>query len=251
VFKHLRDQIDTFIARDPAARSRAEVALLYPGFHAILLHRLAHGLWRHGWYFLGRFVSQAGRFLTGIEIHPGAVIGQNFFIDHGMGVVIGETAVIGDNVHLYHDVTLGGTSLIKGKRHPTIGDDVIIGAGAQVLGNIKVANGARIGANAVVVTDVAAHSTVVGVPARPAGQQGRLGADAFLAYGTPCGELSDPVERTICGLLNHVEILTRRVEELEREREERAPVAPSIGPSLPAAPALRRGPKAAKPKGDA
>jgi serine O-acetyltransferase len=244
VFKHLRDQIDTFIARDPAARSRLEVALLYPGFHAVLLYRLAHGLWGRGWYFLGRFVSQFARWMTGIEIHPGAVIGRNFFIDHGMGVVIGETAVIGDNVHLYHDVTLGGTSLVKGKRHPTIGDDVIIGAGAQVLGNIKVANGARIGANAVVVSDVAEKSTVVGIPARPAGSRDR--ADhPFLAYGTPCGELSDPVERTICGLLNHVETLTRRVEELERERE-RAPLP------LKVTPVVRPRPKIAKPpQGDA
>ena len=258
MFKHLRDQIDTTIARDPAARSRLEVALLYPGFHAVLLHRLAHGLWVRNWYFAGRFVSQFARWMTGIEIHPGAVIGRNFFIDHGMGVVIGETAVIGDNVHLYHDVTLGGTSLVKGKRHPTIGDDVIIGAGAQVLGNITVGAGARIGANAVVVMDVAEKATVVGIPARPAGQGRYLGDRAdhpFLAYGTPCGELPDPTERTICGLLNHVEILTRRVEELEREREQerqRAALAPALVTAPPKVTSLFRSrPKGGKPQGDA
>jgi serine O-acetyltransferase len=237
VFKHLREEIDTFIARDPAARSRAEVVVLYSGFHAVLLYRAAHALWLRGHYFLGRFVSQFARWLTGIEIHPGATIGRNFFIDHGMGVVIGETAEIGDNVHLYHDVTLGGTSLAKGKRHPTIGNDVIIGAGAQVLGAVTVGAGARIGANAVVVGDVAPGATMVGVPARPIGAAARERNEAFLAYGTPCGEIPDPVARALAGLLDQVESLAARVEELERERV--APLGAPV-PTVEAESAERR-----------
>src|ERR1700726_4383834 len=146
LLKNLREQIDATLARDPAARSRLEVVLCYPGFHAVLVHRLAHWLWRRNWILLGRFVSHCGRVLTGIEIPPGARIGRRFFIDHGMGVVIGETAEIGDDVTLYQGVTLGGTSPHKTKRHPTIGDNVTIGSGAKLLGPITVGHGSKIGA---------------------------------------------------------------------------------------------------------
>ncbi len=156
--------IDSVLARDPAARSRLEVALVYSGLHAIWSHRVAHRLWLDGSRFLARLVSQLTRFFTGIEIHPGASIGPGFFIDHGMGVVIGETAEIGSDVTMYHGVTLGGTSLEKGKRHPTIGDRVTIGAGAKILGNIAVGNDSRIGANAVLVKSVPENSVIVGVP---------------------------------------------------------------------------------------
>src|SRR5574338_114437 len=148
-FKHFAEEIDAIMARDPAARSRLEVALTYPGFHAVLAHRLAHALWRRGWRVLGRVISQAARWFTGIEIHPGATIGRRLFIDHGMGVVIGETAELGDDVTLYHGVTLGGTSWNKGKRHPTLGKSVVVGAGAKVLGPITIGDGARVGSNAV------------------------------------------------------------------------------------------------------
>lgn len=214
MFKRLREEIDTVLARDPAARSRLEVVLCYPGFHAVVLHRLAHGLWTGGWPLAARWVSHLARFLTGIEIHPGARIGRNFFIDHGMGVVIGETAEVGDNVHLYHQVTLGGTSLAKGKRHPTVQDGVIIGAGAKVLGAITVGAGARIGANAVVVGDVAPGQTIVGIPGKPLAPRDAVNQD-FLAYGTPCGDLPDPVARAMSGIMEQVHALRSRVEELE------------------------------------
>ena len=154
LLKNLREQIDATLARDPAARSRLEVVLCYPGFHALLYHRFAHWLWQRGWLLAGRFASHIGRVLTGIEIHPGARIGKRVFIDHGMGVVIGETAEVGDDVTLYQGVTLGGTSLTRGaKRHPTIGNGVIVSSGAQVLGPFRVGDGARIGAQAVVLPD--------------------------------------------------------------------------------------------------
>ena len=153
-FKNLRDDIGAIMARDPAARSRLEVVFCYPGFHAVLLHRLAHGAWCRGWRLVGRFLSHVGRGLTGIEIHPGATIGRRLFVDHGMGVVIGETSEIGDDVTLYQGVTLGGTSLNQGKRHPTLKDGVIVGAGAKILGPLVVGANARIGSNAVVLADV-------------------------------------------------------------------------------------------------
>jgi len=158
------EDLDAALERDPAARSRLEVALLYPGLHAVWIHRISHALWKRGFKLLARWLSQLARGLTGIEIHPGATIGRRLFIDHGMGVVIGETAEIGDDVILYHGVTLGGTSLQKGKRHPTIGDRVTVGAGAKILGNITVGSDSRIGANAVVVKSVPENSVVVGVP---------------------------------------------------------------------------------------
>jgi serine O-acetyltransferase len=163
-FASVRADLKSALQRDPAARSRFEIALLYPGLHAIWIHRISHWLWTHSAKLLARWLSQLTRGLTGIEIHPGATIGQRVFIDHGMGVVIGETAEVGDDVTLYHGVTLGGTSLNKGKRHPTIGDRVTIGAGAKVLGNIVIGADSRIGANAVVVKSVPENSVVVGVP---------------------------------------------------------------------------------------
>ena len=169
MFKRLQDDIDGIIARDPAARSRLEVLICYPGLHALLLHRVAHWLWDQRQPLAARMVSQFARWLTGVEIHPGATIGRRVFFDHGMGVVVGETAEIGDDVLIYHGVTLGGTSLVRGKRHPTVRDRVIIGAGAKVLGAIEIGEGARIGANAVVVADVAAGTTVLGIPARVVG----------------------------------------------------------------------------------
>ena len=216
MFKHLREEIDGIMARDPAARSRLEVALCYPGLHAIVLHRIAHYCWERGWKLLGRVVSQLARALTGIEIHPGATIGRRFFIDHGMGVVIGETAEIGDDVMLYHGVTLGGTALHHGKRHPTLEDGVIVGAGAKVLGAITVGRGARVGSNAVVVSEVAPGATVVGIPAKAVVPREKADSAKFLPYGTPCGDIPDPVARALTGLLEQVTTLRQRVEELER-----------------------------------
>src|SRR6516164_9151084 len=168
LLKNLREEIDATLARDPAARSRLEVVLCYPGFQALLYHRLAHWLWQRGWLLAGRFVSHVGRVMTGIEIHPGARIGRRVFIDHGMGVVIGETAEVGDDCTLYQGVTLGGTSLTRGaKRHPTIGNGVIVSSHAQILGPFRVGDGARIGAQAVVLNEVPEGATMVGIPARP------------------------------------------------------------------------------------
>ena len=200
--------------RDPAARTRLEVAVLYPSFHALVLYRLANALWRRNWRFLGRGISQAARVLTGIEIHPGATIGKRFFIDHGMGVVIGETAEIGDDVMLYHGVTLGGTSLSQGKRHPTLESGVIVGAGAKIIGPVTVGANARIGANAVVVKDVPAGASAVGVAARilPPREQ----REDFVAYGTPTSDLPDPVARAIGGLVDQIDRLSARINELEQ-----------------------------------
>ncbi len=224
VFKRLRQEIDAMMSRDPAARSRLEVVLCYPGFHAILTHRLAHGLWRHGWRLTARTLSQLSRAITGIEIHPAVEIGNRFFIDHGMGVVVGETSVIGDDVTLYHGVTLGGiapsvdsNSQIGQKRHPTLDDGVIVGSGAQVLGPITVGRCARVGANAVVVKDVPPGATVVGIPARIAGRRQPQEPVRFVAYGTPTNEQPDPTMRAVNGLMDQVDRLNARIEALERE----------------------------------
>jgi serine O-acetyltransferase len=166
MFKHLKEDISIVFERDPAARTHWEILTTYPGVHALLMHRLSHWLWKQRLYWLARFNSHIARWLTGIEIHPGATIGRRVFIDHGMGIVIGETAVIGDDCTLYHGVTLGGTSWNKGKRHPTLENGVVIGAGAKVLGPITVGAGAKIGSNAVVVKDVPVNATAVGIPAR-------------------------------------------------------------------------------------
>ncbi len=211
MFKRIRDDIEAVFARDPAARSRAEVLLCYPGLHALLLHRLAHRLWAAGWLLLARWLSQLGRFLTGIEIHPGARIGERFFIDHGMGVVIGETAEIGDDVTLYQGVTLGGVSGDPGKRHPTLEDGVVVGAGAAVLGPFTVGRGARIGSNAVVLQAVEPHATVVGVPAHAATRRPAITKQRrFPAYGNEPGVTADPV-------LTAIDHLSARIEQLENE----------------------------------
>jgi serine O-acetyltransferase len=214
IFKTLREDIDSIIARDPAARSRLEVVICYPGFQAILLHRFAHVAWQRGWRLTGRFLSQFGRWMSGIEIHPGATIGRRVFIDHGMGVVIGETAVVGDDVTLYQGVTLGGTKLHKGKRHPTLERGVIVGSGAQILGPFTVGAEARIGANAVVLSEVPSGVTMTGIPAKPALTRDRSRAAEFQAYGTSEG-LPDPVARAIDALTAEVAQLRGRVVELE------------------------------------
>jgi serine O-acetyltransferase len=252
LFKNLRDEIDATLDRDPAARSRLEVVLCYPGFHALLYYRLAHWLWQRGWHLAGRLVSHVGRMLSGIEIHPGARIGKRLFIDHGMGVVIGETAEVGDDCTLYHGVTLGGTrpSREQGgqKRHPTIGNDVIVGSGAQVLGPIRVGDGARIGAAAVVMKEVPDGATMVGNPARQvARQSGRRSAageapPAFEPYGIT-GEIPDPIARALNALLDEVATLRARASELERAHEN----APAGDGSAPASDPVRRRTARAQP----
>lgn len=178
MFDHVKEDIAIVFQRDPAARTHWEILTTYPGVHALLMHRLSHWLWHARFYWLARFNSHIGRWLTGIEIHPGATIGRRVFIDHGMGVVIGETAIIGDDCTLYHGVTLGGTSWNKGKRHPTLENGVVIGAGAKVLGPITIGAGAKIGSNAVVVKDVPANATAVGIPARILEEEKTSKADA-------------------------------------------------------------------------
>ena len=193
--------------RDPAARSTLEVILLYPGFKALLYHKISSFFYRHKLFFLARYTSQKCSRKTGIEIHPGASIGRGLFIDHGMGVVIGETAVVGDNVLLYQGVTLGGTGIRKGKRHPTVGDNVVIGAGAKVLGDIKIGDNSYIGANAVVIKDVPPNSTVVGVPGRITRQDGKK-IDVSLDHI----HILDP-------LVESIEALQKRIEQLEKDRK--------------------------------
>ncbi len=222
MFNTIREEIQGIMARDPAARSTLEVILCYPGFHAVIAHRLSSWLWRHGWRVFGRAVSQLGRFLTGIEIHPGANIGKRFFVDHGMGVVVGETAEIGDDVTLYHDVTLGGVSPAvdserqrNQKRHPTLEDSVIVGSGAQILGPITIGKGARVGANSVVTKDVPNAATVVGIPGRAVVRSSAGDPEKFAPYGTPMGDVPDPVVRALDGLMDQVTLLKARIEELE------------------------------------
>jgi serine O-acetyltransferase len=219
-FEHLRDDILAVRSRDPAARSVLEVVLCYPGIHALILHRLAKRLWRLRLYTISRFVSHVARVLTGIEIHPGATLGRRVFIDHGMGVVIGETAEIGDDCTIYQGVTLGGTTLTRGyKRHPTLGCGVIVGAGAQVLGNFIVGDGAKIGSNAVVVKEVPPGATAVGNPARvmlKEDQQRREEVAAkmgFSAYGLS-PDANDPLAIALHGLIDHAAIQERRIAEL-------------------------------------
>ena len=223
-FKTFQEDIDAFLARDPAARSRVEVVLCYPGYHALMFYRLSHGAWKRGWRLPGRIISHVAKVLTGIEIHPGARIGRRFVIDHGTGVVIGETAIIGDDVTLYHAVTLGGIapsvdsgSQVDRKRHPTIEDGAIIGSGAQVLGPITVGRGARVGANAVVTRDVPPGVTAVGIPARVVMPQDKEKAREFVAYGTPTNGTNDPLMRTIDNLRGQVGLLLERVEHLEKQ----------------------------------
>jgi serine O-acetyltransferase len=202
MFSNIREQIATVFKRDPAARSVLEILLCYPGFHAVLIHRVAHGVYKRGWFTLARVISQFSRSMTGIEIHPGASIGRRFFIDHGMGIVIGETAEIGDDVLMYQNVTLGGTGKQGGKRHPTIGNEVVIGTGAKILGNIKIGDHVKVGAGSVVVRSVPDHSTVVGVP-------GRVVGDANADLDTlEHGKLPDPQGQAM-------DELSKRITELE------------------------------------
>jgi serine O-acetyltransferase len=224
MFTRLRDEIQAVFHRDPAARSVWEVVTCYPGFHALLFHRVAHRLWRMGLRWAGRWVAHWGRWLTGIEIHPGATIGRRLFIDHGMGVVIGETAEIGDDCTLYHGVTLGGTSWNKGKRHPTLGNHVVIGAGAKVLGPITVGDHAKIGSNAVVVKDVPARATAVGIPGRiiegetVAAREDSAAKMGFSAYALG-GNGDDPVIKALHGLIDHTAAQDARIAELMHEVE--------------------------------
>jgi serine O-acetyltransferase len=211
-FTRVREEIQVVFERDPAARSPWEVFLAYPGFHALLLHRAAHWLWEARWTTLARVVSHVSRFLTGIEIHPGARIGRRVFIDHGMGVVVGETAEIGNDVTLYQGVSLAGTSRERGKRHPTIEDWVLIGAGATILGPITIGRHSRIGAGSVVVNSVPAHSTVVGIPGKIVKEGGK-----HLPSGQPVidldhANLPDPLARTLTALLERVDMLEQRFE---------------------------------------
>jgi serine O-acetyltransferase len=217
-----REDIQSVFERDPAARNTFEILTTYPGVHAVMFHRIAHRLWNFGLRWLARVLSNVARLLTGIEIHPGAVIGRRFFIDHGMGVVIGETAVIGDDCTLYHGVTLGGTSWKKGKRHPTLANHVVVGAGAKVLGPIEVGEGARIGSNAVVLKNVPAGSTVVGVPGKlispkisdtPDHREAIAKKIGFDAYGAT-KDATDPVAHAINCMLDHIHVMDKKMESM-------------------------------------
>ena len=217
MFRKLRADLDCILERDPAARSRWEVLTCYPGLHAVYVHKLAHWFWLRRLYWLGRFTSHLGRWLTGVEIHPGAKIGCCVFIDHGMGVVIGETAEVGDGCTIYQGVTLGGTSLEPGtKRHPTLGAGVIVGAGAKVLGGFKVGDGARIGSNAIVVKEVPAGATVVGMPGRMLEKAGTREAERFAAYAV-VQEQDDPYAKAIQQLVEHSQELERAVAALNEK----------------------------------
>jgi serine O-acetyltransferase len=220
MFSRIREDIQCVFERDPAARSVWEVITCYPGFHALQLHRISHAMWGAGLRWLARFTSHATRFLTGIEIHPGATIGRRVFIDHGMGVVIGETAEIGDDCTLYHGVTLGGVSWNKGKRHPTLGKGVVVGAGAKILGPFTVGDGAKVGSNSVVVKAVPDGATVVGIPARlvEGGGRGQSARMAFDAYAVSA-DLDDPLSKALLALGSHTDDLDRRLEEILRRLE--------------------------------
>jgi serine O-acetyltransferase len=210
----LKEDIRVVFDRDPAARNVWEIVFTYPGFHALFFYRVAHAAWIHGFKGLGRFISNLGRFFTGIEIHPGAKIGRRFFIDHGMGVVIGETAEIANDVTLYQGVTLGGTSLKKEKRHPTVEDWVVIGAGATILGPVTIGHNSRIGSGSVVVSAVPPHSTVVGIPGRVVeGEAARREARAHI-IDLDHARLPDPIAKAIGGLADYIQRLEKRVDEL-------------------------------------
>jgi serine O-acetyltransferase len=240
MFHRIREDIASIFERDPAARSTWEVITCYPGFHALLIHRLSHWLWRAKLRWLGRLGSHVGRFLTGIEIHPGATIGRRVFIDHGMGVVIGETAEIGDDCTLYHGVTLGGTTWNKGKRHPTLGRGVVIGAGAKLLGPFTVGDGAKIGSNAVVVKDVPPGATAVGIPARiilseqDKSREEKAAKLGFSAYAVTAMAEDDPLAKAVQGMLDHsleidqrIELILNQINEMRAEQGEgRQPLRP-------------------------
>jgi serine O-acetyltransferase len=223
MFDHLKQDISIVFDRDPAARTHFEVLTTYPGVHALILHRFSHWLWSIKLYWLGRLVSHIGRFLTGIEIHPGASIGQRVFIDHGMGIVIGETAIIGDDCTLYHGVTLGGTSWNKGKRHPTLENGVVIGAGAKVLGPITIGKNARIGSNAVVVKDVPENATAVGIPARILEEEkAKKAAEKaqFSAYAVGNDE-NDPINKALQPLVLEIKALKKQLAALNDTKSEK------------------------------
>ncbi|MEE2731152.1 MAG: serine O-acetyltransferase [Pseudomonadota bacterium] len=241
MFEGIREDIQSVFHRDPAARTSLEVLLNYPGLHAVLLHRLAHKLWRLNFKLLARCVSSFSRWLTGIEIHPGATIGRRFFIDHGMGVVIGETAEVGDDVTIYHGVTLGGTTWNKGKRHPTLLNGVVVGAGAKVLGPITISENARVGSNAVVTKDVPAEATVVGIPgriickdsdadcAREQQRQAMASKMGFDAYGmTP--DMPDPIARSIQNMLDHMHMVDEKINTMNKALQA---MGSDCGSSLP------------------
>ncbi len=221
MFERIREDVRCVFERDPAARSTFDVLTTYPGIHAILMHRFSRWLWSNGLKWLARVFSNIARWYTGIEIHPGATIGRRFFIDHGMGVVIGETTEIGDDCTLYHGVTLGGTSWDRGKRHPTLGNNVVIGAGAKVLGPIFIEDGVRIGSNAVVLNNVPSGMTVVGVPGRlvsaPPEMDEKRQAIAkkmgFDAYGAT-RNMPDPVATAVNGILDHIHVMDQRLEDM-------------------------------------
>ena len=216
MFDRMKEDINSVFDRDPAARNFIEVLFCYPGLHAIWFHRIAHWFWTHELFFLGRFTSQVSRFITGIEIHPGAKIGRKFFIDHGMGVVIGETAEIGDNVTMYHGVTLGGVTWDKVKRHPTIGDNVVIGSGAKVLGPFTVGENSKIGSNSVVVKEVPPNASVVGIPGRivMAAEEKKDGKPDL-----EHGKMPDPEAKAIACLFEQIRALETKVEELTARLE--------------------------------
>ncbi|NCP63865.1 MAG: serine O-acetyltransferase [Paraglaciecola sp.] len=229
MFERIKEDIQSVFHRDPAARTTMEVLFNYPGLHAIWLHRLSHRLWRANWKWLARSLSTFSRWLTGIEIHPGATLGRRFFIDHGMGVVIGETAEIGNDVTIYHGVTLGGTSWSAGKRHPTLMDNVVIGAGAKVLGPITMGKGAKVGSNSVVVRDVPDGATVVGIPGRIVAQKSKVEREqdsvkngyreiiakkyGFDAYAV-AADNPDPVAQAFGKMVDHVHLIDTKVEEM-------------------------------------
>ncbi|MBE6885374.1 MAG: serine O-acetyltransferase [Ruminococcaceae bacterium] len=208
---HLLKDLRSIKERDPAARSSLEIFLLYSGFHALCFYRIANWFYRHHLFFLARMISQLGRFFTGIEIHPGATIGRGLFIDHGTGVVIGETTIIGDNCTIYQGVTLGGTGKDKGKRHPTLGDNVLVGSGAKILGPFKVGNNAKVAANAVVLEEIPDDATAVGVPARVVRRKGQRPADLDQIH------IPDPIAQEFCRLRLQVEALERKLAEQERK----------------------------------
>lgn len=214
MFERIKEEISVVFERDPAARSTWEVMSCYPGFHALLMHRMAHGLWMNGLKWLARLISHLARWLTGIEIHPGAHIGRRFFIDHGMGVVIGETSEIGDDCTLYHGVTLGGTTWNKGKRHPTLKNGVVIGAGAKVLGPITIGEHAKIGSNAVVVKDVPDNATAIGIPARLV--ESRETDGRFAAYAV-ARDANDPVAKAMHALIDHSVETDQRIDHILAE----------------------------------
>lgn len=227
MFSTIKEEIDVVFERDPASRSVLETILTCPGFQAIVMHRFNHWLWKKKLYLLARMTAHISRFLTGIEIHPGAVIGRRFFIDHGMGIVIGETAEIGDDVSIYHGVTLGGTTWNKGKRHPTLNNNVVVGAGAKILGPITVGEGARIGCNAVVVKDIPPAATVVGVPghvvvkkdvsSKSAQREAMAKKIGFTAYAES-KDVTDPIQSALDSILDHLHEVEAELKELKKEK---------------------------------